>query len=85
MCVSAYPFCDVCFFSFLDFETLHYWALPHRNYFFLVKNYFFFFFLEGENPEKKAPAWLPELSEVRMHTIAMSKIKDKCPEKRPKN
>lgn len=85
MCVSAYPFCDVCFFSFLDFETLHYWALPPPKLLFPRKKLLFFFFLEGENPEKKAPAWLPELSEVRMHTIAMSKIKDKCPEKRPKN
>lgn len=84
MCVSAYPFRDVCSFSYLDFEILHYWALQlPRNYFFLVKNYFFF--LEVENPGKNTPAWLPELSEDRMHTIAVSKIKDKCPEKRSKD
>ena len=83
MCVSAYSFCDVCSLSYLDFEILDYWALTPPKLLFPRRK--LSFFLEVENPEKNAPAWLPKLSEDRMHTIAISKIKDNCPEKRSKD
>lgn len=73
MCVSAYPFYDVCFSAIQILRLFILGPPPTETTFSSYKTtFFFFFFLEGK-PEK--PQQLPELSEDRMHTIAMSKLK----------